>query len=138
MTRVTVPGGEELAVVLPETTLDCARDRAEQMRRAIRDTNLTHAGQTLPGPTASFGVAVYPADGAKPAELLKAADQALYRAKKRVGTGFASPGNRRRLAPDRDLHCNSAPGGELDPALTGARAWGRWRPRPELNRRPTA
>jgi len=67
--------------VLPETTLDCARDRAEQMRRAIRDTNLTHAGQTLPGPTASFGVAVYPADGAKPAELLKAADQALYRAK---------------------------------------------------------
>ena len=29
-------GGEELAVVLPETTLDCARDRAEQIRRAIR------------------------------------------------------------------------------------------------------
>jgi diguanylate cyclase (GGDEF)-like protein/PAS domain S-box-containing protein len=74
-------GGEELAVVLPETTLDCARERAEQMRRAIRETNLTHAGQTLPGPTASFGVAVYPANGAKPADLLKAADQALYRAK---------------------------------------------------------
>jgi diguanylate cyclase (GGDEF)-like protein len=74
-------GGEELAVVLPETNLECARDRAEQMRRAIRETNLTHAGQTLPGPTASFGVAVYPANGAKPAELLKAADQALYQAK---------------------------------------------------------
>lgn len=74
-------GGEELAVVLPETTLENARDRAEQMRRAIRDTNLTHAGQALPAPTASFGVAVYPANGAKPAELLKAADQALYRAK---------------------------------------------------------
>ena len=51
------------------------------MRRAIRETNLTHAGQTLPAPTASFGVAVYPANGAKPVELLKAADQALYRAK---------------------------------------------------------
>jgi diguanylate cyclase (GGDEF)-like protein/PAS domain S-box-containing protein len=74
-------GGEELAVVLPETTLDCARERAEHMRRAIRETNLTHAGQTLPGPTASFGVAVYPAHGVKPADLLKAADQALYRAK---------------------------------------------------------
>jgi diguanylate cyclase (GGDEF)-like protein/PAS domain S-box-containing protein len=74
-------GGEELAIVLPETTLDCARDRAEHMRRAIRETNLTHAGQTLPGPTASFGVAVYPANGTKPADLLKAADQALYRAK---------------------------------------------------------
>jgi len=74
-------GGEELAVVLPETTLECARERAEHMRRAIRETNLTHAGQTLPGPTASFGVAVYPANGSKPADLLKAADQALYRAK---------------------------------------------------------
>jgi diguanylate cyclase (GGDEF)-like protein/PAS domain S-box-containing protein len=74
-------GGEELAVLLPETTLDCARDRVEDMRRAIRETNLTHAGQTLPAPTASFGVAVYPANGAKPADLLKAADQALYRAK---------------------------------------------------------
>jgi diguanylate cyclase (GGDEF)-like protein/PAS domain S-box-containing protein len=74
-------GGEELAVVLPETTLECARVRAEHMRRAIRETNLTHAGQTLPGPTASFGVAVYPANGRKPADLLKAADKALYRAK---------------------------------------------------------
>jgi diguanylate cyclase (GGDEF)-like protein/PAS domain S-box-containing protein len=74
-------GGEELAIVLPETTLECARDRAEEMRRAIRETNLTHLGQTLPGPTASFGVAVYPEHGTRPADLLKAADQALYRAK---------------------------------------------------------
>ena len=50
-------------------------------RFAIRDTNLTHLGQSLPAPTASFGVAVYPANGTKPVDLLKAADQALYRAK---------------------------------------------------------
>jgi diguanylate cyclase (GGDEF)-like protein/PAS domain S-box-containing protein len=74
-------GGEELAVVLPETSLECARERAEEMRAAIRDTNLTHLGQALPAPTASFGVAVYPAHGTRPADLLKAADQALYRAK---------------------------------------------------------
>ena len=74
-------GGEELAIVLPETDLESARDRAEHMQRAIQDTNLSHAGQTLPAPTASFGVAVYPGNGAKPADLLKAADQALYRAK---------------------------------------------------------
>lgn len=75
-------GGEELAVVLCEANLECARERAEQLRQAIRDTNLTHLGQTLPGPTASFGIAVYPANGTKPADLLKAADQALYRAKR--------------------------------------------------------
>jgi diguanylate cyclase (GGDEF)-like protein/PAS domain S-box-containing protein len=74
-------GGEELVVVLAEADLDCARERAEQMRLAIRDTNLVHLGQSLPAPTASFGVAVYPANGTKPADLLKAADKALYCAK---------------------------------------------------------
>jgi diguanylate cyclase (GGDEF)-like protein/PAS domain S-box-containing protein len=74
-------GGEEFCVVLPEATLACAMDRAEQMRLAIRDTNLTHLGQTLPAPTASFGVAVHPGNGSRPADLLKAADEALYRAK---------------------------------------------------------
>jgi diguanylate cyclase (GGDEF)-like protein/PAS domain S-box-containing protein len=74
-------GGEELAVVLSEASLECARERAEKLRLAIRDTNLTHLGQTLPAPTASFGIAVYPAHGTEPADLLKAADQALYRAK---------------------------------------------------------
>lgn len=74
-------GGEELAIVLPEASLESARGRVEQLRLAIRDTHLIHLGQRLPAPTASFGVAVYPANGMKPADLLKAADQALYRAK---------------------------------------------------------
>ena len=74
-------GGEELTVVLPEASLECARDRAETLRTAIRNTNLTHLGQTLPGPSASFGVAAYPGHGKDLVEVLKAADRALYRAK---------------------------------------------------------
>ena len=74
-------GGEEFCVVLPEATLKCAHERAEKMRLAIRDTNLPHLGQPLPAPTASFGVAVYPGNGTRPADLLKSADDALYRAK---------------------------------------------------------
>jgi diguanylate cyclase (GGDEF)-like protein len=75
-------GGEEFAVVLTEASLEQARERAEQMRRAIGESNLTHLGQTLPAPTASFGIAVYPEHGTTPAGLLKAADEALYRAKR--------------------------------------------------------
>ena len=74
-------GGEEFAVVLAEADLASGLERAEQLRIAIRETNLTHLGQTLPAPTASFGVSVYPVNGTKPADLLKAADLALYRAK---------------------------------------------------------
>lgn len=74
-------GGEELALVLAETDLECARERAEKLRLAIRETNLTHRAQSLPGPTASFGVAAYPMQGGNVADLIKAADLALYRAK---------------------------------------------------------
>lgn len=74
-------GGEELVVVLPEVTLESACERAEELRLAIRETNLTHLGQLLPAPSASFGVAISPANGIRPVDLLKSADRALYRAK---------------------------------------------------------
>jgi diguanylate cyclase (GGDEF)-like protein len=98
-------GGEEFAVAFSEASLECACERAEQLRQAIRDTNLTHLGQTLPVPTASFGVAVYPANGTKPADLLKAADLALYRAKQEgrdrvcAAAEEALAGSARRYAP---------------------------------------
>ena len=74
-------GGEELAVVLSEADLKSARNRVEHIRQAIRGIDLNRLGQTLPPPTASFGIAVYPHDGSTPADLLKGADRALYRAK---------------------------------------------------------
>jgi diguanylate cyclase (GGDEF)-like protein/PAS domain S-box-containing protein len=74
-------GGEELAIVLPDASLECAQERVAEMQVAIRNTTLTHLGRALPPPTASFGIAVYPKDGTRPADLLRSADQALYRAK---------------------------------------------------------
>src|SRR5258706_15861671 len=38
-------GGEELAVILVDTNLEQAMERAEALRHAIRETNLTHRGQ---------------------------------------------------------------------------------------------
>jgi diguanylate cyclase (GGDEF)-like protein/PAS domain S-box-containing protein len=88
-------GGEELAVVLGETDRVAAVQRAEALRAAIRGTNLTHRGQSLPGPAASIGVAVYPEHAGNLVDLVKAADQALYRAKQagrdRVCVAEATP-----------------------------------------------
>jgi diguanylate cyclase (GGDEF)-like protein/PAS domain S-box-containing protein len=74
-------GGEELAVLLVDASLESALERAEELRLAIRETNLTHRGQSLPAPTASLGVATYPLHGTNVADFLKAADRALYCAK---------------------------------------------------------
>jgi diguanylate cyclase (GGDEF)-like protein len=93
-------GGEELAVVMADADLGTAVERAEQMRQAIREINVNRLGQTLPAPTASFGVAVYPQDGATPADLLKAADRALYFAKQQGRDRVCTASELQGLAAD--------------------------------------
>ncbi|MFZ5995872.1 MAG: diguanylate cyclase [Nitrospirota bacterium] len=74
-------GGEEFVLILPETPLEIARQRAEQLRRNIKDLTIHHRGQTLGPVTLSLGVAVFPLHGDNGEALLRAADAALYRAK---------------------------------------------------------
>jgi diguanylate cyclase (GGDEF)-like protein len=74
-------GGEEFTVILPETPLKTACDRAEELRQSVQGLNLEHLGQSLGGITISLGVAVYPQHGENPETLLRAADVALYEAK---------------------------------------------------------
>ena len=76
-------GGEEFALILPNTGLEGARRIAEMVRRAVMDLNLPHPAS--PGPpylTVSAGVAC--ADGGQntPDRLVAAADRALYMAKR--------------------------------------------------------
>lgn len=75
-------GGEELTVVLPGSSAENAAMRAETLRRALQTIALEHAGRILPPVTASFGVAAYPDHGGDADALLRAADAALYAAKR--------------------------------------------------------
>ncbi len=94
-------GGEELAIVLVDANLEQALERAEELRLAIRQTKLRHRGQSLPAPAASFGVAAYPLHGANMADLLKAADRALYRAKQ-AGRDQVCAAESPPAAPERE------------------------------------
>jgi diguanylate cyclase (GGDEF)-like protein len=71
-------GGEEFAVLLVETTKDGGFEVAERLRTAIKLLEIPRAG----GITASFGVAECPSDAQTAADILKAADVALYEAKR--------------------------------------------------------
>jgi diguanylate cyclase (GGDEF)-like protein/putative nucleotidyltransferase with HDIG domain len=70
-------GGEEFALLLPETDEHGAYVIAERLRHKVRDAFLTDQVAL----TVSFGVAAYPNSGASAEQLLQAADQALYVAK---------------------------------------------------------
>lgn len=71
-------GGEEFAVLAPETDENAAHALAERMRIAVRLSRLAGGEEPL---TVSCGVAAFPVHGATAGELLHAADRALYEAK---------------------------------------------------------
>lgn len=74
-------GGEEFTVVLPGASRAYAVARAEQLRAAVAALAPEHKGKVLPRTTISAGVAVFPDDGETLPDALRAADQALLRAK---------------------------------------------------------
>ena len=74
-------GGEEFALVLTQITLKGAIDRAEKLRQEVRELNVQHGGQSLGTVSISVGVALFPEDGSTADELIRNADDALYRAK---------------------------------------------------------
>ena len=77
-------GGEELAVVLPETSAEQAAGVAERLRGIITGHTFT-LGPEPYAVTLSFGVAGLPGHNSKSAKdlLIAAADKALYQAKKK-------------------------------------------------------
>jgi diguanylate cyclase (GGDEF)-like protein len=79
-------GGDEFALLLPETSADDAAAVAERVSTAM---TAAFTGN-MAGLGASFGVAVCPVDGVTPQALFRAADAAMYAAK-RPGEGFALP-----------------------------------------------
>ncbi len=74
-------GGEEFLVVLPGANAENTRAHAERLRQGVKELSVHHLGKTLARCTISLGVAVYPENGLTGEELLKAVDNALYRAK---------------------------------------------------------
>lgn len=75
-------GGEEFSVLLPNTTLNAALAHARDLLQAINELKLPHeVSPTGTSVTVSVGVAVHRPDLASPADIMRAADRAMYQAK---------------------------------------------------------
>jgi diguanylate cyclase (GGDEF)-like protein len=75
-------GGEEMAIILPETALDEAGVLANKLCDAVRRKAFTGNDGQMLAVTTSVGVAEFCAAYSLPSELLQAADEALYEAKR--------------------------------------------------------
>jgi len=75
-------GGEEFLLIMGETDLESACKRGETLRQRIAALPIRYHGHTLRAITVSIGIAMFPAHGSSPEQLVSAADTALYRAKR--------------------------------------------------------
>ncbi len=74
-------GGEELAVLLPQSNMNQATEFANTLCEAVRSLHLEHKGLSLGQLGVSIGVSTYPKPSSDMESLVKMADQALYMAK---------------------------------------------------------
>ncbi|MCX7917678.1 MAG: sensor domain-containing diguanylate cyclase [bacterium] len=75
-------GGEEFIIIFPETSKENALKICEKLRKAVKEFKFPYEENQPNGDlTISFGVASYPEDGSTTSEIIKKADNALYKAK---------------------------------------------------------
>ncbi len=70
-------GGEEFIAILPDSDLGGAKIVAEKIRSAV------HKSLNIPKVTVSIGISIFPNNGRKEEAILKAADVAMYEAKRK-------------------------------------------------------
>ncbi len=75
-------GGEEFVIVLPDTPSKGAKAVGERIRKEFQKEQFRAPDGTTFQATVSLGLAVYPRDGKRKADLIDHADKALYQAKR--------------------------------------------------------
>lgn len=76
-------GGEEFAVVLPESAANEAAARSNELRHRVKKLMVRHKDRLIDSVTLSIGIAAFPDSGATAEELLRAADTYLYESKRK-------------------------------------------------------
>lgn len=74
-------GGEEMSIILPNTSKEEAQSTAEKICHRVADRKFKLAGDKETNVTISLGVATFPNDGDTASKIIDAADKRLYNAK---------------------------------------------------------
>ncbi len=83
-------GGDEFLLLLPETSFADALRRAEDLRGQVESFETAIDGEVV-GVTITVGVGTFPDHADDLDSLIRAADEAMYRAKRAAATRWARP-----------------------------------------------
>jgi diguanylate cyclase (GGDEF)-like protein len=96
-------GGDEIVIIMPHTDIQQGMQVARKLQHIVASTPIAMPPHTSFRLGFSGGLAQFERDGITPAQLLRAADAALYRAKKRhKGKILLAPPNTAPLSPQKD------------------------------------
>jgi diguanylate cyclase (GGDEF)-like protein/PAS domain S-box-containing protein len=109
-------GGEEFVLILAEASQEIVQQRAEEIRREFAKLQVKHRTQMLESVTVSLGVAMFPDHGATGRDVLRAADDAMYRAKSQ-GRNRVVVAERGGPGPNKGAH-KEAEKGDLCPGYS--------------------
>ncbi len=75
-------GGEEFTIIMPDAAIETVQGRAEELRAETARMHVHYDCASLGSITLSLGIAVFPGHGSSAQAILRAADAALYKAKR--------------------------------------------------------
>jgi putative nucleotidyltransferase with HDIG domain len=79
-------GGDEFVILMPETTMEHARQLATKLKGWVSSDPLLREKNI----SASFGIACYPLHGSSPQELIQVADASMYLSKHQGGNAVST------------------------------------------------
>lgn len=108
-------GGEEFTILINDANLETTLEHAERLRSSIEELTVQYGNDALPKITLSAGISMYPDNGRMPQDLMKVADENLYKAKSAGRNQVVAPKKERKISSHQKKTANQSQASKAAP-----------------------